>query len=421
MAERKVKTTTFDVARIRRDFPILERQVRGKPLVYLDNAATSQKPRVVIDAITHYYESYNSNVHRGIHTLSDEATDAYEQARMKVARFIKAKSPRGVVFVRNATEAINLVAMAWARKKLKPGDEILLSRMEHHSNLIPWQLVAKETGAKLRFIFLNLDGTMNLSNVDELINDRTRLVAVSHMSNVLGTINPIRQLADLAHAKGALMLADGAQSVPHMPVDVGELGCDFMAFSGHKMLGPTGIGVLYTREELLEAMDPFMGGGNMIMEVSCETATWNEIPYKFEAGTPNVAGAIGLGVAIDYLNRLGMESVRQHEIELTAYALEKLGEVKELLIFGPRDPQIRGGVISFNFLDVHPHDVGTILDQEGVAIRAGHHCCQPLMNWLDVPATARVSFYIYNTRDEVDVLVGALNKAKEVMGGFILG
>ncbi len=419
MSEHEVKTT-FDVARIRQDFPILERQVRGKPLVYLDNAATSQKPRVVIDAITHYYESYNSNVHRGIHTLSDEATDAYEQARMKVARFIKAKSPRGVVFVRNATEAINLVAMAWARKNLKPGDEVLLSRMEHHSNLIPWQLVAKETGAKLRFIFLNVDGTMNLSNVDELINDRTRLVAVSHMSNVLGTINPIRQLADLAHAKGALLLADGAQSVPHMPVDVGELGCDFMAFSGHKMLGPTGIGVLYAREELLEAMDPFMGGGNMIMEVSCETATWNEIPYKFEAGTPNVAGAIGLGVAIDYLNRLGMESVRQHEIELTAYALEKLGEVKDLLIFGPRDPQIRGGVISFNFLDVHPHDVGTILDQEGVAIRAGHHCCQPLMNWLDVPATARASFYIYNTKGEVDVLVGALNKAKEVMGGFIL-
>ncbi|MHB8993187.1 MAG: cysteine desulfurase [Chloroflexota bacterium] len=413
--------TTFDVARIRQDFPILERQIRGKPLVYLDSAATSQKPRVVIDALVRYYEQYNANVHRGVHSLSDEATDAYEQARMKVARFIKARSPRGVVFVRNATEAINLVAQAWARKKLKQGDEILLSRMEHHSNLIPWQLVAKETGAKLRFIHLNVDGTMNLSNVDELITDRTRIVAVSHMSNVLGTINPVRQLADLAHARGALMLADGAQSVPHMPVDVDDLGCDFLAFSGHKMLGPTGIGVLYAREELLEKMDPFMGGGSMIMDVTCESATWNDIPYKFEAGTPNVAGAVGLGAAIDYLQQLGMENVRQHEIELTTYALEKLGEVKDLMLFGPRDPQIRGGVISFNFFDIHPHDVGTILDQEGVAIRAGHHCCQPLMRWLDVSATARASFYIYNTESEVDVLVSALNKAKEIMGGFILG
>ncbi|MHB1159665.1 MAG: cysteine desulfurase [Chloroflexota bacterium] len=413
--------TTFDVARIRQDFPILERQIRGKPLVYLDSAATSQKPRVVIDALVRYYEQYNANVHRGVHSLSDEATDAYEQARMKVARFIKARSPRGVVFVRNATEAINLVAQAWARKKLKQGDEILLSRMEHHSNLIPWQLVAKETGAKLRFIHLNVDGTMNLSNVDELITDRTRIVAVSHMSNVLGTINPVRQLADLAHARGALMLADGAQSVPHMPVDVDDLGCDFLAFSGHKMLGPTGIGVLYAREELLEKMDPFMGGGSMIMDVTCESATWNDIPYKFEAGTPNVAGAVGLGAAIDYLQQLGMENVRQHEIELTTYALEKLGEVKDLMLFDPRDPQIRGGVISFNFFDIHPHDVGTILDQEGVAIRAGHHCCQPLMKWLDVSATARASFYIYNTESEVDVLVNALNKAKEIMGGFILG
>jgi len=420
MAERKVNTM-YDVNVIRRDFPILQRQVRGKPLVYLDNAATSQKPRAVIDAVARYYESYNANVHRGIHTLSDEATDAYEQARIKVARFIKARSARGIVFVRNATEAINLVAMAWARKRLKPGDEILLSRMEHHSNLIPWQLVARETGAKLRFIYLNVDGTMNLSNIHELINDRTRLVAVSHMSNVLGTINPIRQLADLAHDRGALLLADGAQSVPHMPVDVGELGCDFLAFSGHKMLAPTGIGVLYAREELLEEMDPFMGGGNMIMEVSCETATWNEIPHKFEAGTPNIEGAIGLAAAIDYLNALGMENIRQHEMDLTGYALQRLAEVKDLLVFGPQDPSIRGGVISFNFLDIHPHDVGTILDQEGVAIRAGHHCCQPLMNWLDVPATARASFYLYNTKDEVDRLVAALNTAKEVMGGFVLG
>jgi len=413
--------TGLDVSAIRQDFPILQRKVRGKRLVYLDNAATSQKPRVVIDAIARYYREYNANVHRGIHTLSDEATDAYEQARLKVSRFIKARSQRSIVFVRNTTEAINLVARAWARRTLKPGDEILLSRMEHHSNLIPWQMVAKETGAKLRFIYLNVDGTMNLSNLDELINSRTKLVAVSHMSNVLGTINPVRLLADAAHQKGALMLVDGAQSVPHMPIDVGELDCDFLAFSGHKMLGPTGIGVLYGKEELLEAMEPYQGGGNMIMEVSCEGATWNDIPYKFEAGTPHIAGAIGLGVAIDYLQQLGMENVRQHEIELTDYALRTLSEVKELLIFGPRDPQIRGAVISFNFLDIHPHDVGTILDQEGVAIRAGHHCCQPLMSWLNVPGTARASFYIYNTKDEVDALVAGLNRAKEMLGGFFLG
>src|SRR5450756_2567475 len=411
----------FDVDTIRKDFPILGREIHGKKLVYLDNAATSQKPQSVIDAITRYYEEYNSNVHRGIHTLSEEATDGFEQARLKVARFIKAPSTRGVIFVRNTTEAINLVAQAWARKRLKPGDEILLSRMEHHSNLIPWQMVASETGAKLRFIHLNVNGTMNLSNIDELINDRTRLVAVSHMSNVLGTINPVRQLADLAHAKGALMLADGAQSVPHMPVDVNELGCDFLAFSGHKMLGPTGTGVLWGRESVLEEMGPFMGGGSMILEVSCETATWNEIPQKFEAGTPDVAGAIGLGAAIDYLQHLGMENVRRHEVEVTTYALDRLSSVEDLTIFGPMDPEVRGGVISFNLLDVHPHDLGTILDQEGVAIRAGHHCCQPLMKWLDVSATARASFYVYNRPDEVDALVSALNKAREMLGGFLVG
>jgi len=411
----------FDVDTIRKDFPILGREIHGKKLVYLDNAATSQKPQSVIDAITRYYEEYNSNVHRGIHTLSEEATDGFEQARLKVARFIKAPSTRGVIFVRNTTEAINLVAQAWARKRLKPGDEILLSRMEHHSNLIPWQMVASETGAKLRFIHLNVNGTMNLSNIDELINDRTRLVAVSHMSNVLGTINPVRQLADLAHARGALMLADGAQSVPHMPVDVNELGCDFLAFSGHKMLGPTGTGVLWGRESVLEEMDPFMGGGSMILEVSCETATWNEIPQKFEAGTPDVAGAIGLGAAIDYLQHLGMENVRRHEVEVTTYALDRLSSVEDLMIFGPMDPEVRGGVISFNLLDVHPHDLGTILDQEGVAIRAGHHCCQPLMKWLDVSATARASFYVYNRPDEVDALVSALNKAREMLGGFLVG
>jgi cysteine desulfurase / selenocysteine lyase len=414
-------TGGYDIGAIRRDFPILERTIRGKKLVYLDNSATSQKPRAVIDAISRFYESHNSNVHRGIHTLSDEATDAYEQARLKVARFIKAKSTRGVVFVRNTTEALNLVASAWARRNVKPGEEILLSRMEHHSNLIPWQMVAKETGANLRFISLNIDGTMNLSNLDQLITDRTRLVSVSHMSNVLGTVNPVRQLADAAHARGALMVVDGAQSVPHMPVDVIEMDCDFLAFSGHKMLGPTGIGVLYAREELLDSMEPYQGGGSMIMEVSCDTATWNEIPYRFEAGTPNVAGAVGLGAAIDYLQRLGMDRVRQHEMEITEYALRRFDELDDILLFGPRDVGIRGGVISFNFLDVHAHDVGTVLDQEGVAVRAGHHCCQPLMRWLDVAATARASFYVYNTNDEVDVLIGALKRAKEMFGGFLHG
>jgi cysteine desulfurase/selenocysteine lyase len=413
--------THLDVEAIRRDFPILDRQVRGKPLVYLDNAASSQKPRAVIEAITRFYEQHNSNVHRGVHTLSDEATDAFEQARTKVARFIKAPSSKGVVFVRGATEALNLVAHSWGRFRLKPGDEIVVSRMEHHSNLIPWQLVARDTGAKLRFVHLNADGTVNLSQAAEVITERTRLVAVSHMSNVLGTINPVRPLADMAHAVGALMVVDGAQSAPHMPVDVGELGCDFFAFSGHKMLGPTGVGALWGREALLDEMEPYQGGGSMIAEVTCDTATWNELPYKFEAGTPDIAGAVGLGAAIDYLNGLGMENVRRHEVELTAYALEALSGVEDLLVFGSLDPEVRGGVISFNLYDIHPHDVGTILDQQGIAIRAGHHCCQPLMSWLDVPGTARASFYVYNTREEVDLLVAGLEKVKEVMGGFSFG
>lgn len=413
--------TGLDVEAIRKDFPILERMIRGKKLVYLDSAATSQKPRQVIDAISRYYREYNANVHRGIHTLSDESTDAYEQARLKVARFIKAPSSDGVIFVRNTTEAINLVALGWARKALGPGDEIALTRMEHHSNLIPWQMVARETGAKLKFIALRVDGTVNMDSAAEVIGEKTRVVAVSHMSNVLGTINPVKELARLAHQHGALILVDGAQSVPHMPVDVRDLECDFLAFSGHKMLAPTGIGVLWGREELLREMDPFMGGGSMILEVSCETATWNDLPYKFEAGTPNVSGAIGLGVAIDYLSALGMENVREHDVEITSYALQQLKQMKDLLIFGPMDPSIRGGVIGFNFIDVHAHDVGTILDQDGVAIRAGHHCCQPLMTWLSVPATARASFYIYNTKEEVDVLVQSLARAKEMLGGFFLG
>ncbi len=408
----------FDVEAVRRDFPILERQLRGKRLVYLDSAATSQKPRAVLDAVARFYEGFNANVHRGAHTLSDEATDAYEQARLKVSRFIGAVSPREIVFVRNATEGMNLVAYSWARKRLRAGDEIVLSVMEHHSNLIPWQRVASETGAVLRFIPLYADGTMDLSEIDRLIGDRTRLVAVTHVSNVLGTINPVRRLAELAHAQGALLLVDGAQSVPHMPVDVGDLGCDFLAFSGHKMLGPMGIGVLWGRAELLEAMDPFMGGGSMIDEVSLDGATWADIPHKFEAGTPNVSGAVGLAAAVDYLRELGMESVRRHEIEITRYALDALKGVEGLTVFGPADPESRGGVVSFALEGADAYDLGSFLDQEGIAVRAGHHCCQPLMKWLQVPSTARASFYLYNTLEEVDALARWLSMAKVALGGL---
>jgi len=386
--------------------------------VYLDSAATSQKPRAVLDAVARFYEGFNANVHRGAHTLSDEATDAYEQARLKVSRFIGAVSPREIVFVRNATEGMNLVAYSWARKRLRAGDEIVLSVMEHHSNLIPWQRVASETGAVLRFIPLYADGTMDLSEIDRLIGDRTRLVAVTHVSNVLGTINPVRRLAELAHAQGALLLVDGAQSVPHMPVDVGDLGCDFLAFSGHKMLGPMGIGVLWGRAELLEAMDPFMGGGSMIDEVSLDGATWADIPHKFEAGTPNVSGAVGLAAAVDYLRELGMESVRRHEIEITRYALDALKGVEGLTVFGPADPESRGGVVSFALEGADAYDLGSFLDQEGIAVRAGHHCCQPLMKWLQVPSTARASFYLYNTLEEVDALARWLSMAKVALGGL---
>jgi cysteine desulfurase/selenocysteine lyase len=408
----------LDVQAVRRDFPILERTVRGRPLVYLDNAATSQKPLAVIEAVARYYRESNANIHRGIHALGDEATEAYETARAKVARFIGAPSPRGVVFVRNTTEGINLVAYAWGRKHVRAGDEIILTEMEHHSNLIPWQLLANEVGARLTFVPLAPDGTFAPEALERLLTERTRIVALPHMSNVLGTINPVRAVADLAHAAGALVLVDGAQSVPHLPIDVQELGCDFLAFSGHKMCAPTGIGVLWGREHLLEAMDPFMGGGSMILEVHWDHATWNEIPHKFEAGTPNIAGAVGLGAAVDYLERLGMPAVRKHEVEITAYALTALGDVGDVTIYGPHDVQRRGGVVSFNVEGLHPHDLGTILDEHGVAIRAGHHCCQPLMRKLGVPATARASFYIYNTLEEVDALVAAVHRARELFSGI---
>jgi len=402
----------IDVGEVRKDFPILNRRIRGKPLVYLDNAATSQKPRCVVEALTDYYTQYNANVHRGIHTLAEEATMAYEDARKKVAQLIGAASPSSIVFTRNTSEAINLVAYAWGRAHLKKGDRILLTEMEHHSNLIPWQLIAKETGAELAFIGMFQDGTLNLDELEALIWKQTKLVCVTQMSNVLGTINPVKRIAEVARRNGALILIDGAQSVPHFPVDVVGLDCDFLAFSSHKMLGPTGIGVLYAKESLLQAMPPFLGGGEMIREVRFDRATWNDIPWKFEAGTPNIADAIAFGTAIDYLSEIGMARIREHEEELTEYALEALRELDEITIYGPKDARLRGGVIAFNYGEIHPHDLGTFLDNEGIAIRAGHHCAQPLMRRLGVVATARASFYLYNHEEEIDLLVESLKKAK---------
>ena len=406
----------IDVNLVRQDFPILERTVHGRPLVYLDNAATTQKPRAVIDALVRYYENYNANIHRGLHTLSEEATARYEEVRLKVADFIGAPGPEGIIFTRNTTEAINLVAHAWGRKHLRAGDEILLTVTEHHSNLIPWQLLARATGAKLRFVDIDDEGRLLWDDVEELIGPRTRLVSVTHMSNVLGTINPVREVAGLAHSRGALVVVDGAQSVPHLPVDVQALDCDFMAFSAHKMLGPTGVGVLYGRQELLSEMDPFLGGGEMISRVLLEEATWNDLPWKYEAGTPNIADVIAFGAAIEYLQGLGMEAVRAHEKEITAHALEALASAPDVVVYGPRDPEARGGVVAFNVGDLHPHDLGTVLDRHGVAVRAGHHCAQPLMRRLGCVATARASFYVYNRLDEVDTLVEGLREAERFFG-----
>ena len=409
----------LDINKIRQDFPILSRQVYGKPLVYLDNAATSQKPHSVIQALVDYYEGYNSNIHRGVHALSMEATQRYEEAREKVSGFIGAKSPENLIFVRNTTEAINLVAHSWASANVGPGDEILTSEMEHHSDLVPWQKVARDRGAKMRFIPVSTDGTLDLSNLDTLLNERTKLLAITHMSNVLGTINPVKELAKMAHNAGALILVDGAQSVPHMPVDVHDLDCDFLAFSGHKMMGPTGIGGLYVRESIMEQMDPFLRGGDMVQRVWLEDATWNDLPMRFEAGTPNIADSIALGAAVDYLQGLGMENVRAHETQIVEYGLKAFEELKEDLdMYGPTDSSIRGGVFSFHAHDVHPHDLGTILDREGIAIRAGHHCAMPLVrDVLGQPATARASFYVYNTEEEVDLLITALKKAIRYFSG----
>ena len=407
--------TGFDPHVVRKDFPILDRLIGDRPLVYLDNAATTQKPRQVIEAITEYYEHHNANVHRGIHVLAEEATAAFEAARARIAEFVGAPSKREIVFTRGTTESINLVAHGWGRAFLGAGDEIVLSELEHHSNLVPWQLLAAATGAELRYIPVTEEGLFDLDAYEALLGERTRLVAVSGMSNMLGTLPPVSRIAESAHRVGAVVLVDGAQLVPHSPVDVGALGVDFLAFSGHKMLGPTASGGLFGRAELLEAMDPFLGGGEMIREVFYDHSTWHEVPWKFEAGTMNIAQEIGLASAIDYLDGLGMDAVREHEKDLTGYAIERLTEAGAE-VYGPRDVEARGGAVAFTFGNIHPHDIATVVDQEGVAIRAGHHCTQPLHRKLGISATARASFYVYNTRDDVDALVAALDKARGLFG-----
>ena len=406
--------TQFDVLAIRREFPILQQEVNGKPLAFLDSGASSQKPRQVIDCLEDYYKRYNANVHRGVYKLSEEATFAYERARGKVARFIGAASQREVVFTRNTTEALNLVAYSWGGANLQPGDRILLTIMEHHSNIVPWQMLAQRTGAKLDYLGIDGEGRLRLDELDQKLSERTKLVALTHQSNVLGTINPVRAIADRAHAVGAVVVVDGAQSVPHMPVDVQALGCDFLAFSGHKMCAPTGIGVLWGRRALLEAMPPFLGGGSMIKVVELEQSTYADLPARFEAGTPAIGEAIALGAACDYLSEIGMEAIHRHEVELLAYALERLPAVEGLTLFGPRSVEQRGAAVSFTLDGVHPHDVAAILDGENVAVRAGHHCTQPLHRQLDVPATTRASFYIYNTHEDVDRLAAGLEKARRM-------
>ncbi len=393
----------------------MQREINGKPLAYLDNAATSQKPLAVLQAMDDYYRLRNANVHRGVHTLSEEATALYEGARGRIARFVNAPSSKQVIFTRNATEAVNLVAYSWGLATLKPGDEVLITQMEHHANIVPWQLITQRTGATLRYVPLDPQGTLRLDLLDELLTERTRLFAFVAMSNVLGTINPVAELVARAHSVGALALVDGAQSVPHLPVDVQALNCDFLVFSGHKMCGPTGSGVLYGRRELLEAMPPFMGGGDMIREVRLEGSRWNTLPWKFEAGTPAIAEVIGLGAAVDYLAGLGMDWVQQREHELVAYAMQQLSRVEGLRILGPA-PDHRGGAVAFTLGDIHPHDIAAILDAEAIAIRAGHHCAQPIHDFYGIPASARASVYFYNTFEEIDRLVVALDKVHSVLG-----
>ena len=407
---------TLDVNFLRQDFPILSREVRpGIPLVYLDSTATSQKPRSVLEAMDAFYRTNNANIHRGVHTLAEEATAMYEQAREKVAQFINAPSAEQIIFTRNATESINLVAYTWARANLKAGDRIILTEMEHHSNMVPWIMLATERGVELEFIPVTPDGLLNLEVYRTLLTRSPKLVTVSGMSNVLGTINPIAEIVRLAHAAGAITLVDGAQSVPHLPVDVQALGVDFLAFSAHKMLGPSGIGALYGRQDLLEKMPPFMGGGDMIKTVHLRSFVPNDIPHKYEAGTPAIAEAVGFGAAVDYLNKLGMQAVAAHEHEIVSYALDRLEEIPGVKVFGPSADK-KGGVASFTLEGVHPHDIAQILDRDGVAIRAGHHCAQPLHEKFGITATARASFYIYSLPQEVDALVNGIYKVKEIFG-----
>jgi len=406
----------LNVEKIRSDFPILKRKVSGgKPLVYLDNAATTQKPLAVIDAIHNYYMNYNSNIHRAVHQLAEEATLAFEETREKVSKFINAKSTEEIIFTRNATEALNLVAYSWGRANVKKDDRILITEIEHHSNIVPWQMLTSEKGARLEYVGVDDKGYLKMHEYkSRLDNKNVKLVSVTHMSNVLGTIIPVNDIIKMSHEKGIPVLIDGAQSVPHMSVDVQKMDCDFMAFSAHKMLGPTGVGVLYVKREVLEKMPPFMGGGDMIKEVHKYETKYNDLPFKFEGGTPNIADVIGFGAAVDYLNNLGMDRVREHEIELTKYAIDRISDVKGVTLYGPDNAMDRGGVVSFNIGDIHPHDLATIMNDHGVAIRSGHHCAQVLMERLDVAATSRASFYIYNTKGEIDTFIDALQDARRM-------
>lgn len=407
-----MQTAQLEVNEIRKDFPILSRTINGKRLVYFDNAATTQKPFSVINAISDYYASYNANIHRAVYQIAEEATDAYEMTRDKVCKFINAHSREEIIFTRNATEAINLVAYSWGRKVIGKGDTIILSELEHHSNIVPWQMLCKEKKAKIEYLNVDNNGNLDLSKLESYVQqNNVKLISLCHMSNALGNIIPIESMIKYAHSFGIPFFVDGAQSVPHIRTDVTELDCDFLAFSGHKMLGPTGVGVLYAKKEILECMNPFIGGGDMIREVHKYETTYNDLPYKYEGGTPNIADVIGFSHALDYLNKIGMDNIRRHELELTKYALECLSSLKGMKLYGDHNLSRRGGIISFNLGDIHPHDLATILNDHGIAIRSGHHCAQILMEKLDVSATSRASFYIYNTQEEINIFINALGKA----------
>ncbi|MFA6042820.1 MAG: cysteine desulfurase [Patescibacteria group bacterium] len=407
-----------DLTALHQDFPILSRVINGKPLVYLDSAATSQRPEAVLKAMDDLQRHHNANVHRGIYQLSEEATALYEGSRERIAKFINAKSTQEIIFTRNATESINLVALSWARQNLKTGDEVLTTEMEHHSNIVPWQMLAKEQGIVLKFLpALPEAGILDMASLDSLLSAKTKLVCVGHMSNLLGTVNPIKEIVQKAHAVGAKVLVDGCQSAPHMPVDVQDLGCDFYAFSGHKMLGPSGIGVLWARQEIMEKTEPILGGGDMIKEVTKEASTWNDLPWKFEAGTPNIVGVVGLGAAVDYLTEIGMQNVWQHEQDIAAYVLPKLTAIAGVRLFGISQPDPnRGAAFSIWIDGMHPHDIASIFDERGIAIRAGHMCAQPMLARLGKPAAARASFYLYNTKEEADAYLNAIEDAKKVFG-----